>query len=247
MQFVLRFLVLRLWTLLYKITVIEFSSAMAATSTVHWESNTFSASLTSVKEWSRKSAAIPTMLETSFTISYSMQLGIWTWELFIIRNSPNPFEWIHRGCLKWNVLGTETTNESAWLLLESSFRKRVLSHRSFHSSGDLGEATIRIPAGAREDHADDQENALPVEQQLRRDCFKESLLLTPTLSRVCKHRNEKYLPDHEVPFPQIWELLEQRVKTVTMKKVRIEIHHTAMTAACMIFSTLGMVDVNIEN
>ena len=144
-------------------------------------------------------------------------------------------------------MGTETTNESAWLLLESSFRKRVLSHRSFHSSGDLGEATIRIPAGAREDHADDQENALPVEQQLRRDCFKESLLLTPTLSRVCKHRNEKYLPDHELPFPQIWELLEQRVKTVTMKKVRIEIHHTAMTAACMIFSTLGMVDVNIEN
>ena len=105
MQFVLRLLVLRLWTLLYKITVIEFSSAMAATSTVHWESNTFSASLTSVKEWSRKSAAIPVMLETSFTISYSMHLWTGTSELFIIRNSPNPFEWIHRGCLKRNVLG----------------------------------------------------------------------------------------------------------------------------------------------
>ena len=91
---------------------------------------------------------------------------------------------------------------------------------------ESGEAMINIPPGAREDHTDDQDDA-------RWDCFKASLLLMRTLTSGCKHRIEKFLPDHEVPFPQISELLKQKVKTVKMTKVRVDIHQFAMTAACM--------------
>ena len=96
-----------------------------------------------------------------------------------------------------------------------------------------GSSEAMIPAGAREDHTDDQESALPAEQQLRRDCFKASLLLMPTLTEGCKFRIEKNLPDYEVPFSQILELLKQKVKTLHKVKPQDLIHQIAMTEACM--------------
>jgi hypothetical protein len=68
----------------------------------------------------------------------------------------------------------------------------------------------------------------------------------PWLTESCKLLIEKHLPDHEVPFSQIMELLKQ-VKTVVLKRVKADIHQTAMTAACTMIGVFLEKDGNRQH
>ena len=97
-------------------------------------------------------------------------------------------------------------------------------------------AIVDISAGSRNDNTEDQESATVPAQlavQVRRDCFKASLLLAPTLSDFCKSLVREHLPDSEMPFADINQLLLQKVKLVKIVRVETDIHQTAMTAKCM--------------
>lgn len=107
-----------------------------------------------------------------------------------------------------------------------------------------GFKTVQIPAGARED---DHESASPGEQQPQRDCFKASLLLAPFLTKLDKELIQRHLPNYEIPFPQISDLLEQKVKTVSMKRVRDGIHEFAMTEKCMMIGVFVESGGNLQH
>ncbi len=110
-----------------------------------------------------------------------------------------------------------------------------------------GSKDVMIAAGAREGHADDQESTSLVEQQPRRDCFKQCLLLVPWLTESCKQRIEKHIPNYESRFPRISELLEQNVKTVVLKRVKSNIHQTAMNEALMMIGVFIEKDGNLQH
>jgi hypothetical protein len=97
---------------------------------------------------------------------------------------------------------------------------------------------VVISAGSRNEPAEDQESATvpaqqPVVQVVRRDCFKASLLLAPTLTNFCKFLVGRYLSDFEMPHPEIIKLVQKEVKLVRIVRVRTDVHRTAMTAKCV--------------
>lgn len=82
---------------------------------------------------------------------------------------------------------------------------------------------IPLPAGAREGGQD----------QERSDCFRASLLMVPTIGEYCKRRIREHLPAFDLPIPQFAQLLRQRIKTVSIKEVRNDVHQVAMSAKKM--------------
>ncbi len=100
---------------------------------------------------------------------------------------------------------------------------------------------VEISAGSRNELT----ATVPAQLVVRRDCFKASLLLAPTLSDFDKSLVGKHLSDFEMPFSGITQLLQQEVKLIKVVRVKTDLHQTAMTAECMM---IGMfVDGNSKH
>lgn len=98
---------------------------------------------------------------------------------------------------------------------------------------------VDISAGSRNELTEDQESAtVPAQLVVRRDCFKASLLLA-SLSEICEVLVRKHLPDSEMPFSEINQLLQKKVKLVKIVRVKTDVHQTAMNAKCMMIGVFS--------
>jgi hypothetical protein len=77
---------------------------------------------------------------------------------------------------------------------------------------------VRIPAGHRDDEGEQEVDG-------GFDCFKGAILLSPLLSPSGRERVKKCFDDKETSNSKIWDILESKVKTISMKKVVSENAH----------------------
>ena len=87
---------------------------------------------------------------------------------------------------------------------------------------------VSVPPGSRDNsqHEDTDEPD-------RVDCLKAALLEAPDymLSPEGKRRVREVIPEHEITYPHLDSLLRNKVKTSAFKRVKKNIHDTAMTSS----------------
>jgi hypothetical protein len=86
-----------------------------------------------------------------------------------------------------------------------------------------------IATGARDDGNEDEDDET---EETDCDCLKRAILEAPDfiLSPMGKRRLDMAFPSHEITLPQARSLLQNKVKTISLKEIKSNIHHHAMTA-----------------
>ena len=126
--------------------------------------------------------------------------------------------------LQAKFVGEQTYRPISVKDLQSSASEAGTSRLILQAVCDPGRSQP-IPAGSHVNPKEEEE-----EEEEKPNCFKESLLMSGVPSPSGHQRIRKSLPDeHEMSMPEFYSILDEKIKTVVVTKVKENIHGTAMT------------------